>query len=69
MSEKTIKFEDGSLARFIIKGDGSLSFYIQARHLGKEIKTTSTTVTLTPDETVDLLSWVGNELVKESGND
>jgi len=65
MSEKEIKFEDGSIARFMINEEGALSFYIQARHLGKEIKTTSTTVALTSEETTNLLTWIGNELVKE----
>jgi hypothetical protein len=55
--EKIIKFEDGSLARFQIE-DNKLTFYIQARVLGKEIKTTSTTVTLTKEETVDLIEWL-----------
>jgi hypothetical protein len=65
MSEKEIKFEDGSLAKFSIK-KGALSFYIQARHLGKEIKTTSTTVTLTPEETAEFYKWIGKKLIEES---
>lgn len=55
--EKIIKFEDGSLARFQIE-DKKLTFFIQARVLGKEIKTTSTTVTLTEEETSELVEWL-----------
>lgn len=63
--EKTFEFEDGSLARFTIK-DGSLIFFIQAKHLGKEIKTTSTTVSLTKEETIDLVNWAANILTNEN---
>ena len=55
--EKTIEFGDGSFARFELK-DGSLIFFIQAKHLGKDIKTTSTTVSLTKEETMDLIGWL-----------
>ena len=64
MSEKTFTFEDGSLARFIFK-DGALTFFIQAKHAGEEIKTTSTTVGLTPGETVELLTWAANQVIQE----
>jgi hypothetical protein len=60
--EKLLKFEDGSLANFQVL-DKALTFFIQARVLGKDIKTTSTTVSLTPEETLDLLSWL-NEIFK-----
>ena len=55
--EKLLKFEDGSLAKFKIV-DGALVFFIQAKVLGKEIKTTSTTVSLTVEETNDLINWL-----------
>lgn len=60
--EKLLKFEDGSLANFQVL-DKALTFFIQARVLGKDIKTTSTTVSLTPEETLDLLNWL-NEILK-----
>lgn len=60
--EKLLRFEDGSLANFQIL-DKALTFFIQARVLGKEIKTTSTTVSLTPEETLDLINWL-NETIK-----
>ena len=66
MSEKEFQFEDGSLARFMVDGR-SLYFYIQAKHLGKEVKVTSTTVTLTPEETSDLFSWLKNKLEESNG--
>jgi len=66
MSEKEFQFEDGSLARFTVDS-GSLYFYIQAKHLGKEVKVTSTTVTLTPEETSDLFSWLKNKLEESNG--
>jgi hypothetical protein len=63
--EKTFEFEDGSLARFTIK-DGSLIFFIQAKHLGKEIKTTATTVSLTKEETVELVNLMAHTLTDEN---
>lgn len=59
--EKLLKFEDGSLANFQVL-DKALTFFIQARVLGKDIKTTSTTVSLTPEETLDLLNWLNQTL-------
>lgn len=65
MNEKTFVFEDGSLARFIFK-NGALIFFIQAKHAGEEIKTTSTTVSLTPGETVELLTWAADQVIQEA---
>jgi hypothetical protein len=52
-------FDDGSFARFELI-DGALVFFLQAKHLGKDIKTTSTTVSLTQEETIDLINWLKN---------
>ena len=59
MTEKIIKFDDGSFARFELI-NGALVFFLQAKHLGKDIKTTSTTVSLTQEETIDLINWLKN---------
>jgi len=57
MSEKVIEFEDGSVAIFTME-EGRLELFVQARHLGKEIKTTSTTVRFTEEETKSILEWL-----------
>ena len=54
--EKTITFDDGSFARFILN-EGKISFFIQSQHMGDEIKHTSLTVSLSEEETKDLLNW------------
>lgn len=59
--DKIIKFDDNSMAKFKIE-DGALTFFIQARVLGKDIKTTSTTVGLTPEETKELVEWLKENL-------
>lgn len=61
---KTIEFGDGSQLSVAIQ-DAKITFTLQARHLGKEIKFTSASVELTPEETLDLVNWIGDELVKE----
>jgi hypothetical protein len=55
--EKTFVFEDGSFAKFKIE-ENSLSFIIQAKVLGKEVKTTSTSLCLTKEETLELIEWL-----------
>ncbi len=57
MQEKTIKFGDSSFANFKFENK-QLTFFIQARVLGKDVKTTSTTVTLTEEETKELILWL-----------
>ena len=59
--EKLLTFEDGSLASFQVL-EKALTFFIQARVLGKDIKTTSTTVSLTQEETLDLFNWLNETL-------
>jgi len=59
--EKFFVFEDGSFAKFIL-GEGSLSFLIQAKVLGKEVKTTSTSLSLTKEETLELIDWLKKSL-------
>lgn len=60
---KEFRFEDNSLVRFEIMDDGSLAVSMQARHLGKDIKFTSSSVVLTPDETVEFVNWLGDVLI------
>jgi hypothetical protein len=43
--------------------DGSLAVSMQARHLGKDIKFTSSSVMLTPEETVEFVNWLGDVLI------
>lgn len=63
--EKLLKFEDGSSLKAEILAGGRIVLSLQARHLGEEIKYTSTNVELTSEETIDLINWIGDELVKE----
>jgi len=60
---KEFRFDDNSLVRFEIMDDGSLAVSMQARHLGKDIKFTSSSVVLTPDETVEFVNWLGDMLI------
>ena len=60
---KEFRFEDNSLVRFEIMDDGSLAVSMQARHLGKDIKFTSSSVMLTPEETVEFVNWLGDVLI------
>jgi hypothetical protein len=65
MSEKEMVFDDRSMMRLILDEDGALSFFLQARHLGKEdVKITSSTVKLTPEETAEFTGWLADELLK-----
>lgn len=63
--EKVLKFEDGSMIRAEVLDGGKIALVLQARHLGEEVKFTSASVELTSDETIDLINWIGDELVKE----
>jgi hypothetical protein len=67
--EKIIKFDDGSLLRAEVLEGGKMLIVLQARHLGEEVKFTATSVELTPDETLDFINWIGDELVKEFSNE
>jgi hypothetical protein len=62
------KFEDDSSLKVIIGQGGVMNITLQARHLGTEIKTTSATIKLKSDEVVELINWIGEELVKEFPN-
>jgi hypothetical protein len=68
MSEKEIEFGDGSVVKLIVN-DGTLCLTIQGRHMEEDKpKFTSATVTLDSEETIDLINWIGNELLKEKQN-
>ena len=67
--EKILKFEDGSLLKAEILEGGKIALTLQARHLGEEIKFTATSVELTSEETIDLVNWIGDELIKEFSNE
>lgn len=60
---KEFRFEDNSLVRFELLDDGSLAVSMQARHLGKDIKFTSSSTVLTPEEVIELVNWLGDVLV------
>ena len=60
---KEFRFEDNSLVRFELMDDGSLAVSMQARHLGKDIKFTSSSTVLTPEEVIELVNWLGDVLV------
>ena len=63
MNEKMFKFDDNSFIRFQILEDGSLSVSLQARHLDKEYKHTSSSVVLTKEETYDFANWFEDILI------
>lgn len=63
MIEKEITFDDNSFARFTLDNK-TLCFFIQARMLGKENAVTSTTVSLTKEETLELINWLAEEITK-----
>lgn len=58
---KEFKFEDDSQIKFQILEDGSLAISMQARHLGKDFKYTSSSVVLTPEETKEFIVWIGSK--------
>jgi hypothetical protein len=62
---KEFRFEDNSLVRFELLDDGSLAVSMQARHLGKDIKFTSSSTVLTPEEVIELVNWLGDVLVSK----
>jgi len=61
---KEISFGDGSHISFDVKDNGSMTVVLQAKHMGKEITVTSSSVELTPEETVDIVNWIAQELTK-----
>jgi len=63
MIEKIFEFEDNSKLKVEILEDGSMSVLLQARHLGKDFKFTSASVILSQDNAVDLVNWLGENLV------
>jgi hypothetical protein len=65
MKEKILKFEDESSLRVIIEDGGAMTVVLQARHLGSETKTTSASVKLVPEEVIELVNWIGEELMEE----
>lgn len=62
---KEFRFEDNSLVRFELLDDGSLAVSMQARHLGKDIKFTSSSAVLTPAEVIEFVNWLGDGLVSK----
>jgi hypothetical protein len=67
--EKVLEFDDGSMLRVQISDGGKIALVLQARHLGTEVKYTAASVELTSEETIDLVNWIGDELVKEFSNE
>ena len=65
MKEKIFKFKDESSLRVIIEDGGLMTVVLQAKHLGSETKTTSASVKLVQDEVIELVNWIGEELVEE----
>jgi len=66
--EKILKFEDESFLRVTIEENGATTITLQAKHLGSNIKTTSATINLKPDEVIELVAWMGQELTDECSN-
>lgn len=54
--KKEFEFEDGGKATFVIDEMG-LTIVLQAVHLGKELKITSTQAILSHDKAKDLVEW------------
>lgn len=65
LREKSFEFADGSSIRVQIGKGGAMAITLQAKHLGAETKITSATIDLDPDKTIELMNWIGEELVKE----
>lgn len=62
MKSKEFEFEDGSIAKFLIDDFGlTLTIILQAVHLGKELKLTSTQTVLDPNKTLELFRWLKEE--------
>lgn len=68
MKEKKFKFEDGSFLRVMIEEGGVMTVTLQAKHLDSSVKTTSASIKLKPDEAVELVNWIGQELTDEFSN-
>lgn len=66
--EKEFRFDDNSLVRFELMEDESLAVSMQARHLGKDVKFTSSSVVLTPEEVVELVNWLADQLIGPEDN-
>jgi hypothetical protein len=66
--DKEFRFEDNSLVRFELLDNGSLAVSMQARHLGKDVKFTSSSTILMPEEVVELINWLGDALIKMEEN-
>jgi S-adenosylmethionine synthetase len=60
--EKLIEFEDGSYIELIVNDDKEIQVTLQARHLGKEFKITSMSVSLQKDEAIDLQEWLSEAI-------
>jgi len=59
-------FRDNSKIKFLIE-DNKLSIVLQAKNLGSENKITSSSVELNEQEFIELVNWLGENLLK--GND
>lgn len=60
---KTFKFGDNSSVSFELMDDNCLAITMQARHLGQDVKYTSSSVLLTEQEVVDFTDWLGELLI------
>jgi len=65
MKEKVFKFDDESSLRVIIEDGYVMTFVLQARHIGEEVRTTSASVKLNSEEVIELVNWIGEELTEE----
>jgi len=69
MKEKIFKFDDDSSLRIVIEDGYIMTFVLQARHIGDEVKTTSASVKLNSEEVIELVNWIGEELAGEDLSD
>jgi len=61
---KEFHFEDNSMVKFQLL-EGGLAISMQARHLGKDIKFTSSSIVLTREETIEVLNWLMSKMSEE----
>lgn len=57
MEDKLIEFNEGGFFK-LSKDDEDILVAIQARHLGKEFKITSTNARLNKDEVKEIIQWL-----------
>ncbi len=66
--KKEFRFDDDSKALFEFSDNGSMSITLQAKHLGKDFKITSSNVTLSSDNVYDLANWIAKVLIEKREN-